>query len=213
MVGERGSPKLVELVVGVLSSIPEEFPQVRELLERRFGPVEVAQPPLTGGPSAALAGGAFAAPRRLRSNGQTELASDLFPFEVTHYYDEEMWTPIQRQFLAFARLIDPGELAAIKCFTNEVEVLRARERNYRPRRPVNLDPGYLDAARLVLATTKDRAHRIYLGQGIYAEVTLIYSQGAWQPLPWTYPDYRAPTYHPFLTRVRGSYIAKLRSGA
>jgi len=130
----------------------------------------------------------------------------------THYYDEELGTPIQRKFLTFVRLIDPGELAAIKCFTNEVERFRARERGTQPDRPVNLDPGYLDAGRLVLATTKDRAHRIYLGQGIYAEVTLLYEKKAWQALPWTYPDYAAPTYHPFLTEARRAYLVRLREG-
>lgn len=157
--------------------------------------------------------GEFAAARRLleRRFGSVESESQLFPFDATHYYDEEMGTPIRKQFLSFARLIDPGDLAAIKCFTNELEAQRARERGGEPRRPVNLDPGYLDAARLVLATTKDRSHRIYLGQGVYAEVTLIYEKGAWRPLPWTYPDYAAPTYHAFLTELRGSYLAKLRA--
>ena len=173
-------PKPVQLILGMLASITEEFPAVRELLERRFGPVE--------------------------------LVSDLFPFDATHYYDRELGTPIRKQFLAFSRLIDPGELAAIKCFTNELEELRARERATHPQRPVNLDPGYLDAARLVLATTKDRAHRIYLGQGIYAEVTLLYESGAWRPLPWTYPDYASPTYHAFLEQTRRSYLTKLRGG-
>ena len=173
-------PKPVQLLVGMLSSISGEFPAARELLERRFGPVE--------------------------------LESDRFPFEATNYYDEELGTPIQKQFLVFARLIDPGELAATKCFTNELEQLRARERGTQPSRPVNLDPGYLDAARLVLATTKDRAHRIYLGRGIYAEVTLMYEKRAWQPLPWTYPDYASATYHPFLTEARRSYLDRLRSG-
>ena len=146
----------------------------------------------------------------LRRFGPVAEESDTFPFDVTHYYDSELGTPIYRKFLSFAPLIDPGNLAAIKCLTNELEQLRARERGTQPRRPVNLDPGYVDAARLVLATTKDRAHRIYLAQGIYAEVTLIYEKGAWQLLPWTYPDYRAPTYHPFLTEVRRTYLRKLR---
>jgi hypothetical protein len=164
----------------MLASITDEFQVVRELLERRFGPVE--------------------------------LVSDLFPFDATHYYDRELGTPIRKQFLAFSRLIDPGALAAIKCFTNELEEFRARERATHPHRPVNLDPGYLDAARLVLATTKDRAHRIYLGQGIYAEVTLLYESGAWRALPWTYPDYATATYHSFLAEARQSYLTKLRGG-
>jgi hypothetical protein len=161
----------------MLASITEEFQAARELVARRFGPVE--------------------------------LVSDLFPFDATHYYDRELGTPIKKQFLSFSRLIDPGDLAAIKCFTNELEELRGRECATHPHRPVNLDPGYLDAARLVLATTKDRAHRIYLGQGIYAEVTLLYEGGAWRALPWTYPDYAAPTYHAFLALARERYLAKL----
>jgi len=163
----------------MLSSVPDEFADVRELLEGRFG--------------------------------AAESESELFPFDVTHYYDQELGTPIQKQFLSFTDLIDPGHLAAIKCFTNEVEQLRARERGTQPRRPINLDPGYLDAARLVLATTKDRSHRIYLGRGIYAEVTLIYEKGVWQALDWTYPDYAAPTYHPFLADARRRYLEKLGS--
>lgn len=147
----------------------------------------------------------------IRRFGPIEFQSDLFPFDATHYYDRELGTPIQKQFLSFARLIDPDDLVAIKCFTNELEELRTRERATQ-HRPVNLDPGYLDAARLVLATTKDRAHRIYLGQGIYAEVTLLYESGAWRALPWTYPDYAAATYHPFLEQVRRAYLAKLRGG-
>jgi len=178
-VGLIPKPSPVQLLVGVLSSIAEEFVGARSLLERRFGPVESE--------------------------------SQLFPFDATHYYDEEMGTPIRKQFLSFARLIEPGELAASKCFTNELEAQRARERGGEPRRPVNLDPGYLDAARLVLATTKDRSHRIYLQRGIYAEVTLIYEKGAWRSLPWTYPDYAAPTYHDFLTEIRQSFLAKLQS--
>jgi len=155
----------------------------------------------------------FSAARELleRRFGPVALESDPFPFEATHYYDDELGTPIQKQFLAFACLIDPGELAAAKCFTNEVEQLRARERGTQPSRPINLDPGYLDAARLVLATTKDRGHRLYLGRGIYAEVTLMYEKAAWQALPWTYPDYAGPTYHPFLTEARRSYLDRLRS--
>ena len=173
-------PEPVLLLVGMLSSSLEEFSAARELLERRFGPVELESAP--------------------------------FPFEATHYYDDELGTPILRQFVAFTRLIDPGRLASVKGFTNELEHVRARKRGAQPRRPVNLDPGYLDAGRLVLATTKDRAHRLYLGQGIHAEVTLMYEKGAWQALPWTYPDYAAPTYHPFLIEARVSYLVRLRSG-
>jgi hypothetical protein len=69
-------------------------------------------------------------------------------------------------------------------------------------RPLNLDPGYITLAKLVLASTKDHAHRIYLSQGIYAEITLNYRAGSWQPLPWTYPDYRRSDFQEFFTNCR-----------
>ena len=69
-------------------------------------------------------------------------------------------------------------------------------------RPINIDPGYVTPAKLVLATTKDRAHRIYLGRGIYAEVTLTYAKKAFQSMPWTYPDYRSEPYRRFFEQVR-----------
>ena len=69
-------------------------------------------------------------------------------------------------------------------------------------RPVNIDPGLITPAKLILATTKDHAHRIYLGRGIHAEVTLRYVGRKWTPWPWTYPDYAAPTYHSFFDQVR-----------
>ena len=76
-------------------------------------------------------------------------------------------------------------------------------------RVVNLDPGYIGLSKLVLATTKDHAHRIYIQRGIYAEVTLRYIKGAWSPWPWTYPDYAAETYHPFFMRVRERLVEQL----
>jgi hypothetical protein len=146
-----------------------------------------------------------------RRFGPVEAESETFPFDVTTYYDAELGTPVARRFLSFEQLVSPGALAAIKRFTNEVEQLRAREAGTQPSRPVNLDPGYLDAARLVLATTKDRAHRVYLDQGIYAEVTLLYERKAWRPVPWTYRDYAGNTYHPFLSEARARYLEKLRT--
>jgi hypothetical protein len=138
--------------------------------------------------------------------GPVDLASDVWPFDETSYYEAEMGPKLRRCFLSFERLIRPDQLAEIKRQTNELEQ-RIADDCLQPDcpRPVNLDPGYLDLARLVLATTKDRSHRIYLNLGIYAEVTLHYSEGAWQPWPWTYPDYRKPEYHAFFERVRECY--------
>ena len=109
---------------------------------------------------------------------------------------------LKKQFLAAERLIDPALLAAIKRQTNEWEAEYAALDRHPEPRPLNLDPGYITAAKLVLASTKDHAHRIYLQDGIYAEVTLAYRHRAWQPLEWTYPDYRRADFQEFFTRCR-----------
>lgn len=106
-------------------------------------------------------------------------------FQWTDYYDGEMGSPIWRSYIEFENLVDPSLLARIKLATNEIEEGFAVE----GRRRVNLDPGLLAPGRFVLATTKDRAHRLALSDGIYAELTLIYEKKAFHALPWTYPDW------------------------
>jgi hypothetical protein len=128
--------------------------------------------------------------------------SDAFRFTETNYYVAEMGSDLKKQFWVFAEPIDPGRLAAIKRQTNEWEAEYAGLKTHREPRPLNLDPGYLTLAKLVLASTKDHAHRIYLGEGIYAEVTLSFRRGGWQPFDWTYPDYRRQDYQDFFTRCR-----------
>ena len=113
-----------------------------------------------------------------------------------------MGTDLNKQFLAFERLIDPAALADIKRQTNDWEAEYAALGRHAEPRPLNLDPGYITPAKLVLASTKDHAHRIYLRDGIYAEVTLAYRHRQWQPLEWTYPDYRREDYQRFFTRCR-----------
>jgi hypothetical protein len=138
-----------------------------------------------------------------RALGPVDFESDCWPFDQTDYYADEMGPGLQRWFLGFAELVRPDRLAEIKRITNDLEQQIAADCLLPDiPRPVNIDPGYLDLTKLVLATTKDRGHRIYLGQGIYAEVTLQYSHNAWQTLPWTYPDYTRPEYHAFFTRLR-----------
>lgn len=141
-----------------------------------------------------------------RAYGPVDLESDFWPFDQTDYYEPEMGPALVRCFFSFERLIRPDTLAEIKLRTNDLEETIARQCLLPDRpRPVNIDPGYLNLAQLVLATTKDRAHRIYVGLGIYAEVTLQYTGGEWQPWPWTYPDYREPGYHAFFARVRDRF--------
>lgn len=138
--------------------------------------------------------------------GPMDLTSELWPFDCTDYYRNEMGPDLKRQFVSIAELIRPDRLPQIKRWTNELEAVIRDELAARggpmARRPVNLDPGYLTLGKLVLATTKDYSHRLCLGQGIYGEVTLRFESGTWQPWPWTYPDYAAATYHGFFVRVR-----------
>ena len=117
---------------------------------------------------------------------------------------------LQKQFAVFEQLIEADSLADIKLFTNELEDAIRLERAYAEPRPLNLDPGILSLGKFMLATTKDQAHRIYLGRGIFAEVTLRYGGGAFQPWPWTYADYRQELVLTFMNRAREFYRGKLR---
>src|SRR5262245_16596881 len=137
--------------------------------------------------------------------GRIDLETEPSPFVATHYYEREMGPALQRLFWSFEALIAPDALTGIKCETNAMERTFALADGQGWRRRVNLDPGYVDLAKLVLATTKDRQHRLYLGQGIYAEVTLRYTGGRFVPWEWTYPDYQTPDYLAFFDTVRRRY--------
>ena len=140
--------------------------------------------------------------------GTIDLRSESFPFDSTHYYDETMGTPIYRCFLAFAHLIDPSAVADAKVKTNRIESDFANEYSS-PRRPLNLDPGYLEQSKIVLASTKNFYHRILISGGIYGEVTLHYEGGAWRSFPWTFPDYKTGRYHPYFSSLRKLYRSQL----
>jgi Domain of unknown function (DUF4416) len=141
--------------------------------------------------------------------GPIDLDTEMVPFTATRYYDREMGPALQRLFWSFESLIAPEALASIKRETTAVEQTYAGWDGQGWRRRVNLDPGYVDLAKLVLATTKDRQHRLYLGQGIYAEVTLRFTGGRFVPWEWTYPDYRSPEYLGFFDAVRRRYRQQL----
>src|SRR6185436_18381333 len=134
--------------------------------------------------------------------GPIALASDLFDHHETHYYDASMGADLKKTFWAFERLVDPAELASLKLHTNMLEDTYKQVMDYPEPRPLNLDPGYLTEAKLVLASTKDRDHRIYLRDGIYAEGTVYFHKGAWRTRLWTYPDYKRADYHEFFGRCR-----------
>jgi hypothetical protein len=142
--------------------------------------------------------------------GQADLASDAWPFDKTDYYKEQTGERILRQFVSIEKLIDPGELAAIKHKTNRLEQELAEYLKREVPRPVNLDPGLIEPSKLVLATTKNYSHRIYIGNEMYAEVTLIFDKGVWSPLPYTYPDYKQKCYWDFFEKVRRKLLEQLK---
>ncbi len=145
-----------------------------------------------------------------KSYGPVDAVSETWSFDFTDYYESEMGTGLLRQFVSFAELIDPGRLASIKVDTNALEERICYECGLPPgQRPVNLDPGYIELSKLVLATTKNGSHRVYLRDGIYAESTLHYRTGKWAAWPHTYADYASDRYHAFFEQVRGLYRGKL----
>lgn len=138
----------------------------------------------------------------LNTFGPSDLESPVWPWQHSDYYEDEMGAGLKRKFVFFARLIDPGTIAEIKLKTNLIE---QRFLNERGGRRINLDPGYLDSAKLVLVSTKDFSHRIYLDHGIYGEVTLIYSKDDYQPLLYTYRDFRSEEYLSVFRKARDLY--------
>ncbi len=138
--------------------------------------------------------------------GVIDLQSAVFPFDYTTYYEEELGKGLLRQFASFDRLIDPGELRAIKRETIRLET----EMSVGEKRTVNVDPGYVNLSTVVLATTKDASYRVYLGDGIYGQATLSYRAGAFAPFEWTYPDYREAESLRFFGEVRKRFKEQLR---
>lgn len=134
--------------------------------------------------------------------GPIELASELFEHRETNYYEATMGPDLKKMFFALETLVDPAELPQWKTQTNHWETVYQNVGKHPVPRPLNLDPGYLTEAKLILASTKDRDHRIYLRDGIFAENTLYFTKGGWQTRPWTYPDYQRADYHQFFTRCR-----------
>ncbi len=142
--------------------------------------------------------------------GKIDLVSQVWQFDNTDYYVDELGDSPLRQFVAIEKLIDPGEIAGIKHATNEMEKELAGELEYELERPVNLDPGYVETSKLVLATTKNFSHRVYIGQNMWAEVTLMYIKGKWKSFEFTFPDYKSGKYDSFLNKVRQRVYEQLK---
>ncbi len=135
------------------------------------------------------------------------LSPELF-FDRTRYYAGEMGWPLHRRFIAFENPVPPNQLIALKLKTNGIEQQYLIDGNRR----INIDPGYISPERLILATGKNFIHRVYLAQGIYADLTLIFQKGGFKPLEWTYPDYADPEIIGYFNEVRERYMNQLREG-
>lgn len=136
--------------------------------------------------------------------------SATIPFDMTTYYAGEMGEKLLRRWIALELPISPDTLPMIKNHTNRMENIWAETVDGKRARRVNIDPGYLDLARVCLATTKDRDHRLYIGSGIFGEVTVRYRKesGKYEGLPWTYADYLTPAAQEFFVAVREGHRAR-----
>ena len=165
-------------------------------------------------PSAVL----WAKDRIRREWGEIVLESEPTAFSQTHYYDASMGENLTKYLFAVSPLMAPARLVTMKHQSNAWEEEFARLSRENPPgeiaeiRPLNVDPGYVDLGKLVLASTKDYAHRIYLDQGIYAEITLFFRHGKWEKHAWTFPDYGSGIYDRFLNGCR-EILAKQRKSS
>jgi hypothetical protein len=142
------------------------------------------------------------------SYGVLEFTSPVFPFTHSRYYAGEMGEALVKTFCSFRGVLEPEEIVARKLEAMACEQSFLREGT--SSRQVNVDPGYLDEMKLVMATTKNASHRVYIGSGVHGDVELVYGHGTFAPLEWTYPDYREPVALEFFSKVRREYLAELR---
>ena len=143
--------------------------------------------------------------------GVVHARSAVVPWTASQYYEKEMGSGLFRRFISFEPLAPPARLAEIKLATNDIEQRYCRTGT--GGRRANLDPGYVDSGKLVLASTKNANQRVYLASGIFAEVTLQFYHGQFHPAPYTYPDYTWPQAISFFVSVRDRYLAQLRNGS
>ncbi|NOY68562.1 MAG: DUF4416 family protein [Deltaproteobacteria bacterium] len=163
-----------KLVIGAFMKDKALFLELAEILEKKFGPIDMVCPWL--------------------------------PFDFTDYYSKEMGGPLFRRVISFVNLIAQDSLSEIKAITNKIESGFLNNNN----RGINIDPGYLVHERFVLATGKNFTHRIYVGNGTYADLTLVFSKGSFQDLAWTYPDYKSKLLKNFLALVRKKYVTDIK---
>ncbi|HDT13132.1 MAG TPA: DUF4416 family protein [Candidatus Aminicenantes bacterium] len=141
--------------------------------------------------------------------GRADSESEAFAFDLTGYYEDDMGGGLLRRFLSFETLVPPESLPEAKLWANELEAMAREERGVTGR-PANIDPGYLTASALVMATAKDFTHRIPLGRGIYAHLELLFTRTGVKTLEWTYPDLRREPPQAYFRAVRDIYLGQLR---
>jgi hypothetical protein len=141
--------------------------------------------------------------------GRTDLESETMLFDSTYYYEPQMGAGLKRKFYSFEKLVEQELLAEAKISANGLE--EQFSGRLEVERPVNIDPGLLLPSKMILASCKNFSHRIYLGRGVYGEITLQYADGSFRVLPWTFPDYRLEEYHAFFATVRNRYMSQLKA--
>jgi hypothetical protein len=141
--------------------------------------------------------------------GPLDFISPILEFSQTEYYQREFGPGLRRKFISFRKLIPPDNLWRIKAITNILEKKFTKDK----KRQINLDPGYISQANLVLATTKDFSHRIYIKKGIYQEVTLLFKNKTFEALPWTYPDYQSQALIDIFIKIRDILNLQLKGNA
>lgn len=139
--------------------------------------------------------------------GAIDFNSEIFDFNHTKYYENEFGTNLKRKFISFTKLIDADSLWKIKIITNKLEKQILKE----GKRQLNLDPGYITQANLILASTKNYSHRIYIKKGIYQEITLIFKDKTFWPLLWTYPDYQSKECVDVFNKIRNILNSQIKS--
>ncbi len=143
--------------------------------------------------------------------GAIDCRSQTLRWEISPFYEKEMGPKLLRRFVSFELLRSPEELAEVKLATQRLEEKHRSSEIQLFGRTVNLDPGYLEAGKVVLASTKNASQRIYLRCGIYAEATLLYYEGGFHGCSYTYPDYLWPETLAFLMSLRSIYLKQLRA--
>ena len=139
--------------------------------------------------------------------GEIETISPEYPFDMTDYYEPEMGKELKRRFISFDRLINANEIAEIKRLSNIIELNYIKHDG----RSINLDPGYLDMDKFVLASAKYGRQKIYLGKGIYADPTLYFFKKSFHAHEWSFPDFSKGTYNDYFMEVRRLYKKQLKT--